>query len=215
MRGLLARLGRDVLELQGLHELQQIEQELGVVGLAQPLHGVRAHRRVVERRPQQLQRVVHVDVGPPAESLDRLLRLGLVLPVDRLDELGQRPLVPRQVVAKLPDEVLLLGGEYVVGEYDIIPFSSSRTLRWASVLVQDAMAVLAAHEAPVLALGRVVPRADLRVVNADQTAAKAGRRVAQPVDAGPVLDLGRRLEHDVGLRRRQVLQGRDGGGGYS
>ncbi|KAL1841637.1 hypothetical protein VTK73DRAFT_3421 [Phialemonium thermophilum] len=75
----------------------QVEPQLVVVGLAEPLHGEGAHGGVDEGGAQQLEGVVDVDLGPAAQDLDRLPRLGLVLPVHRLDELGQGALVAREV----------------------------------------------------------------------------------------------------------------------
>ena len=102
----------DLLVLQRLHQLQEVELQVRVRCLPQPLDSVPPQPRVAEVRPKQLQRVLRVHGGPLVYQVQGGGGLVLAAPVDDLDELGQGLLVGGQVVPVPPDQVLLGGPQH-------------------------------------------------------------------------------------------------------
>lgn len=87
-----------------------------IVCSANLLHCEGPYARVYGVWPQQLQRVVDVNLGPLRQQLlDGLLDFRRIPPRDGLEELRQTTLVAREVESELPDEILLFRCQRLAG----------------------------------------------------------------------------------------------------
>ena len=83
-----------------------------VIRSAELLDRIRSDTRVDGAGPEQLERVVGIDLCPLGQQfLYGLFDFRWISPRDGLEELGQAPLVSRQIESELPDQVFLFRRE--------------------------------------------------------------------------------------------------------
>mmetsp|Transcript_15726 Transcript_15726/g.47156 ORF Transcript_15726/g.47156 Transcript_15726/m.47156 type:complete len:222 (-) Transcript_15726:1909-2574(-) len=99
------------LILEDLRQLQDERLHLRVTHLVQTLAGVLAHHRIGKAGVQQLDGLQRSGLLPLLQHRVHLLHVLVVAPVHREQEFGECPRLVHDVVAELPEELLVLVGE--------------------------------------------------------------------------------------------------------